>query len=558
MATLSGSTIASTFSELLRMGNSTLHATTGYYIKDAADTNSALSIATTRVGIGTASPGNVLDVVGTIESSQASVDNVHMSGSTGGTTIWTIQDTGTAVEFDSPERSKLHLKGCNVGIGTDTPLGLLHLKGNPPTLLISDTGGDDHFRITLDSGDLRFDHDTDDDTFSSYSTYFNIQNDGKVGIGTASPASRLHIVAIDGGPGDNIPAAQIYNAEATAGRNYGMYLEGGSNSSDYALRVRDVADAELFYIRGDGNVGIGTTAPGELFHVNESSGVATGLVESVSLADTEQARWLVRGKKSGGTNRFASVGVMYNEAVDQAAGYVRMDSWDGVTAFIYLDEDDDLMVSNSSAHVGTTTGQELHGDITSSDERLKEISSDAFPYGLDTINNLNPIRFKYKYKTKNDWKLGLGAQTTQPIVPETVLDTKMNVDGLAEGETKLRMSYSQFIPILIKATQELTAKVNALENNNNEQGESSNEQEEPSSGGDASSESAGQDSRGDEGDNSDSPDAASGASEASDSSSDDGNESAGSSGSDASDDSEGGSGSDDSGGSEGESSGDGN
>ena len=71
MAALSGNTIASTFSELLRMGNSTLHATTGYYIKDAADTNSALSIAQTRVGIGTASPTYVLDVESSVDSQYA-------------------------------------------------------------------------------------------------------------------------------------------------------------------------------------------------------------------------------------------------------------------------------------------------------------------------------------------------------------------------------------------------------------------------------------------------------------------------------------------------------
>jgi hypothetical protein len=213
-----------------------------------------------------------------------------------------------------------------------------------------------------------------------------------------------------------------------------------------------------------GNVGIGTDSPDHLLHVEVSSGEQEVRVTSDSLADTENSKILMEGKKSGGSSRYAGAGVVYNDAVAQAAGYLRCDAHDGVAAYIYLDEDDDLQVSNVAAHVGTTSGQELHDDITASDERLKEISPDAFPYGLSTINSLSPIKFRYKYKIKNDWKLGLGAQTTQPIVPETVIDTDLNVEGLAEGETKLRMSYSQFIPILIKAIQELSAKVTALEN----------------------------------------------------------------------------------------------
>ena len=77
--------------------------------------------------------------------------------------------------------------------------------------------------------------------------------------------------------------------------------------------------------------------------------------------------------------------------------------------------------------------------------------------------------------------MGFGAQTIQPIIPESVQDTKECIHGYTyeeqEGktidkcvpkgdpsETKLVMEYYQIIPVLVKAVQELSAKVTALEN----------------------------------------------------------------------------------------------
>ena len=116
-----------------------------------------------------------------------------------------------------------------------------------------------------------------------------------------------------------------------------------------------------------------------------------------------------------------------------------------------------------------------------SDERLKNINSDAFPYGLDAVNNITPIQYKWKKGSANPNSLGYGAQTIQSIIPETVKDTGECLDGYdrvekedgsfesvpkgtVEGNTKLVMEYNQIIPVLVKAVQELSAKVTALEN----------------------------------------------------------------------------------------------
>ena len=59
--------------------------------------------------------------------------------------------------------------------------------------------------------------------------------------------------------------------------------------------------------------------------------------------------------------------------------------------------------------------------------------------------------------------LGFGAQTTQPIIPESVIDTKMDWYDDPDN-TRLDMKINQIVPVLVKAIQELSAKVTALEN----------------------------------------------------------------------------------------------
>ena len=65
------------------------------------------------------------------------------------------------------------------------------------------------------------------------------------------------------------------------------------------------------------------------------------------------------------------------------------------------------------------------------------------------------------------------ANKVKDIAPDIV---KTNMGELDGEDTELyTMSYDKLIFYALKAIQELSAKVDALENNNNEQGESSNE-----------------------------------------------------------------------------------
>ena len=90
----------------------------------------------------------------------------------------------------------------------------------------------------------------------------NLTGDGNLGIGTTSPTAALHVQkAINGGF-----AGTIYNTQSTDG--FGLSVRGGNSSAQDALRVQNVGGTYLLNVKGNGNVGIGTTSPQQKLSVN--------------------------------------------------------------------------------------------------------------------------------------------------------------------------------------------------------------------------------------------------------------------------------------------------
>lgn len=115
--------------------------------------------------------------------------------------------------------------------------------------------------------------------------------------------------------------------------------------------------------------------------------------------------------------------------------------------------------SNNLAGVGNrAVYSDPNGNLTnsSSDERLKE-NIINLSYGLDTVNNLNPVSFNWidKEKLGSQTEIGLIAQQVQKYVPEVI--------GVSSDET-LTLDYDKLTPVLIKAIQELSHQVEDLTN----------------------------------------------------------------------------------------------
>ena len=158
----------------------------------------------------------------------------------------------------------------------------------------------------------------------------------------------------------------------------------------------------------DAKVGIGTIQPNAPLHIKGGSDVSLGL-------GTGQ---IILGNEDG-----------TNLAMDNNEIQARNN---GATSTLYLQlEGGDVNVGGAMVHA--------------SDRRLKEDIEDL-TFGLDHILQLRPTEYFWIGKEKTDKSLGLIAQEVEGVIK--------NVVTYNEAEDRYGVSYTELIPILIKAIQE--------------------------------------------------------------------------------------------------------
>jgi hypothetical protein len=86
------------------------------------------------------------------------------------------------------------------------------------------------------------------------------------------------------------------------------------------------------------------------------------------------------------------------------------------------------------------------GTINTSDANLKTNITTS-PYGLSEVMQMNPVQYNWKTNPNEDLQIGFLAQDIQKIIPEAVV--------VPENGDPLGMKYTELIPVLVKAIQEL-------------------------------------------------------------------------------------------------------
>ncbi len=215
---------------------------------------------TGNVGIGTSTPSALLEVSGDGQSALKVTDvtNSITTGIWSGTTQGSIGTlTNTDLRFLTNGTSKMTIDTSgNVGVGTTGPGQKLHIKDGISGTFLGISEDTVDWSVGMDNGSSLFDlkyEGTDYATFNSNGqTWLGLQ--GNVGIGTASPTySKL----------------QIHMA---TNNNIGLMTDDGyATISSFNDAINEYTQMQfkggVFNFSG-GNVGIGTTNPGEKLEVN--------------------------------------------------------------------------------------------------------------------------------------------------------------------------------------------------------------------------------------------------------------------------------------------------
>ena len=465
-----------------------------------------------KVGIGTTSPSSLLNLDGGSSNVFVEVDGtgryrgfeIHEGGSrkayfhhdlTGNLAI--VNTVEAALAFHTGDTENMRLSGANLGIGTTSPSTLLHTSlaaenGSIATFGLSGQTNNQSFIIKADDSDSLF-------TFrfgSSNSTYpavrFNmgadqeamrIDSSGNVGIGTTSPTSALNVAGrldVDGLQNQN--TAEIVS-NSTSGQSFGLLVNAGSTSADYCANFRDKDAGAIMILRGDGDIGIGTSTPNRTIEIKKSSpGIRLEETSSggskrleffvdsseANIAAPQSAQTIMFSVSGSDTMRLARSGshaemfLNCNETFTSAVFSLQTNGTCGIGIKTgATNSQKHISFRNPNGEVGQiVTGSNSTTYDTTSDYRLKE-NEVAISDGITRLKTLKPYKFNFK-NTPSEILDGFYAHEVMTVVPQAVNGEKDEVDS--NGDPKYQgIDHSMIVPLIVAAVKELITKVESLE-----------------------------------------------------------------------------------------------
>jgi hypothetical protein len=376
-----------------------------------------------NIGIGTTAPATLLDIEKAATTGAVPLPMITLSVADGGVDL--AAGEGPAIDFYVAD-----------GDGTGGISNYLSSRIASVREEAVDTGTDCSLAFWCGSNN------------SAAEERMRINSAGNVGIGTTAPAHPLTVSSAG-----EIKA--LFENTSTTGGQY-AYIDVESNAASTSkayLRLITPDGTSTIHSEGtataitlkDGNVGIGTASPGTLLECASDGNVYLTLNCDASGAGADNAGVLL---EEAGTNVWA---IRHNGGSSNR-----------------------LEILDAGFDDGVIMAQGGTGFSDVSDERVKTdlvTISDA----VDKINSLRAVNFKWKYgsedrRAKNN--IGLIAQDVYKVLPEAVTvpegDYEVTDHPIIEGEKQAQNTWaidkSKLVPLLIKAVQELSAKVETLEN----------------------------------------------------------------------------------------------
>jgi hypothetical protein len=296
-----------------------------------------------------------------------------------------------------------------------------------------------------------------------------VRADGTIPSGSTSSASIFQSVPTTQAASFTLPSLSHFNATqtsfgagSTVTSQYGFVAEstltGATNNYGFYSAIASGSNRWNFYAAGTaqnyfaGNTGVGTTTIAGKFNVGGGRSFFGANSETYSIAvGYTQARC-----NSGQTYYIGATDSATPDLVfSNAAGTERMRIADNGEVIVGI--------TDQGAYNLQCNGTGVWGAgayVNGSDARLKDDIT-TLNDGLNVVSQLRPVTFKYKpdYSKDQNVQTGFIAQELQ-----AVLAGKDYVDGIVQaGPNHLNVAYQSLIPILVKAIQELTARVAELE-----------------------------------------------------------------------------------------------
>jgi len=508
IGTITGTTLTTT-------GNITMADDTSIGIADDAeriefDGAGDISVLGAKFGIGENAPGSPLDV----KSGEAA--NTANFNSTNGATNITLESDGSLIgqfEFASTGTSqivtrtvsslalgvnnsqKLIISGSSgfVGIGEPSPDEMLHLTSTGAVGIKleadSNNSGQEDAYIILSTDNASIVAELAITSNAGDRITGGLANATILGATTASPVqlfttdiARLTVAAGGNvGIGTNAPAALLHLNTSDAG----SIMRFSRAEGDEALVDNDIV-GELEFFANDGSVASNAqTKVGRIFTEISSTALQTNIqFHTFGSSLGERMRINAAGRvgiKEDNPDAFLHV----KNAGGATPALKLQDNSSGVnSSYVLMDIDfsNDADIENgkfiifqdSGGVIGSISGDDDATSFNTSSDYRKKTDLKGIVDATGTINQLKLYDFAWK-KNTDKRAVGVIAHEAQEVFPNAVsgekdaMTTKIYKDENGDKQEKEVMDtqtvdYSKFIPLLLKSIQELTKRIEELEN----------------------------------------------------------------------------------------------
>lgn len=461
------------------------------------------------VGIGTSDPEVRLHVVGGVDATLDAASGYVTIGATDGRNLVLDPDEVQARDAGGPATLHLQARGGDlvihqeqpdarviveedtgrIGVGTLAPKAKLHVLAANDAQLAGDESGllvlgdvaatnlvfDDNeimarnagakapLHLQAEGGDLVVHQNL------AAGQRLVVKDDGKVGLGTATPRATLHV---EGGSDVTLGDDGYLILGAVDGLNLGFdsnEIQARDNGAESPLFLNreggglfvhhGLAESRQVAMTSFGRVGIGVQAPRATLHVRTGTDVA---------ANAKSRGFLILGDDDGPNVAFDDDEIQAKN--DGAAATLHLQADGGRLEAHFNRAASERFVVTETGSVGIGTGApnvklqvigsvRASGYLNNSDARLKRGVRDLGD-AVATLAGLRGVRFEWRPELAEELglepgpQLGFLAQEVEAVCPEAV-------DTDAEGMKSIRPH--AFLPLLVEAVKELAAEQEALE-----------------------------------------------------------------------------------------------